>query len=110
MAYVVNRGMRGSIDAPSASPLPAARRMHETANPRDGCRPECWCPPGTTAAIPVCQLADAVPRSVAQRSLKPSALEAGAAQLERRGVLGLGDDAMKPALHQGPQSDTFARR
>jgi hypothetical protein len=92
------------------TPQRAERRLREMANPPDGRRREYWHRRRSRAAILVGQIAKGVPRRLAKLRLPPFALKAGSAQLERRAVFGFGDDAIKPAFHQCPHRDAFARR
>jgi len=54
------------------------------------------------------QIAQPAPGRAAHVGLQPLALEAGAAELERRARLGLSHDAAKPSLHQRAQRDPLA--
>src|SRR5712671_700082 len=102
---------KGSPKSPALRRAPSrvGRRLREMVNPRDVYKRECWYRRRSSAAILVGQVAQPVPRGLAELRLPSLALEAGPAQLERRAALCLGDDAMKPTFVQRSQSDAFAR-
>src|SRR5271156_791969 len=83
----------------------ASRPGREKASPRGEHRPECSCRRRSTPATLIGQIAQPVPGSAPHVGLQSLALEAGAAQLERRARLGLDYDAPKPSLHQRTQRD-----
>src|SRR5271170_599791 len=86
----------------------ASRPGRETASPRGEHRSEYSCRRRSTPATLIGQIAQPVPGSAAHVGLQSLALEAGAAQLERRARLGLDYDAPKPPLHQRTQGDPLA--
>ncbi len=104
------QGCRRGVDAgmgddgekvriPLRAPLSAPRPGRETANLLGGRRPECSCQRLSSPATFVGQITQLAPGAT-RFSLQSLALEASAAQLERRARLGLCHNAAKPPLHQ----------
>src|SRR5258708_3166059 len=111
------RGIRaGTATEAPRSPVPrrarqrAEMRRRETATPRDGRRPKCWCRRRSPAAAFVRAIAHGIPGGVPQVRVVALALEAGPTQLEWRSTFGFGDDQPQAALDQRPQGDSVARR
>src|SRR5579875_457470 len=92
-----------SLSAPPREPSLARRRLRGTANPRDAHRRGCWYRRRSRAAAAVIdEISQPLPGRFVELRLPAFALEPGAAQLERRLLLRLGDDTVQPALHQRP--------
>src|ERR1700722_8249927 len=90
--------------------LDARWRPRETANLRDAHKRGYWYRRQSSAPALVSEIAHAFPGSMTKVGLQALSLEAGAAKLERRTLLSLGDHAMQPTFDYRPKRNTLACR